>query len=255
MNDTTNAPVYLVFGAYGGVGSALARRLAGQGARLALSGRDEDRLREAASQAGDEGAADVLTHAADATDFDAVEGVVQAVMERFGQVNGVVNAVGSVLLKPAHITRPQEWMDTLHTNLTSSFAILRAGARPMMKAKEGSLVFFSTAAAVHGLPNHEAIAAAKGGVDALVRSAAATYGKAGIRVNSVALGLVETPATERITSSDSAREASEAMHALGRIGQPEEAAAAAHFLLSPDAAWITGQTLGVDGGLGRVRSA
>jgi NAD(P)-dependent dehydrogenase (short-subunit alcohol dehydrogenase family) len=124
----------------------------------------------------------------------------------------------------------------------------------MMKAKGGSLVFLSTAAAVHGLPNHEAIAAAKGGVDALVRSAAATYGKAGIRVNAIAPGLVDTPLTERITGNEAARSASEAMHALGRIGTPSDIAASIEWLLSDGASWVTGQSIGVDGGLGQVRS-
>jgi NAD(P)-dependent dehydrogenase (short-subunit alcohol dehydrogenase family) len=125
----------------------------------------------------------------------------------------------------------------------------------MMKAGGGSLVFVSTAAASIGLPNHEAIAAAKGGIEAMVRSAAATYGKSGVRVNAVSPGLVETPLTERITNSEAARSASEAMHALRRIGQPEDVAGAIAWLLSPEASWITGQTFGVDGGLGSVRSA
>ena len=125
----------------------------------------------------------------------------------------------------------------------------------MMKGEGGSIVFVSTAAASIGLPNHEAIAAAKGGIEALVRSAAATYGKSGIRVNAVAPGLVETPLTQRITASESARAGSEAMHALRRIGQPEDVAGAILWLLSNEAAWVTGQTFGVDGGLGAVRSA
>ena len=175
-------------------------------------------------------------------------------MDRFQQIDGMALCVGSLMLKPAHMTRPDEWLTTLHTNLTSAFAALRAIARPMMKAKRGSVVFVSTAAASIGLPNHEAIAAAKGGVDALVRSAAATYGRAGIRVNAVAPGLVDTPLTARITSSNAARSSSEAMHALGRLGTAEEVAESIRWLLSDDAGWVTGQTLGVDGGLSTVRS-
>jgi NAD(P)-dependent dehydrogenase (short-subunit alcohol dehydrogenase family) len=161
--------------------------------------------------------------------------------------------VGSVVLRPAHLTRQGDWEEVVATNLTSAFAVVRAAAGAMMRDGGGSIVLVSTAAARIGLPNHEAIAAAKGGVDALVRSAAATYGRQGVRVNAVAPGLVDTPLTARITGNEKARENSEAMHALGRIGNPEEVAESIRWLLSDAAGWVTGQTLGVDGGLGTVR--
>jgi NAD(P)-dependent dehydrogenase (short-subunit alcohol dehydrogenase family) len=246
---TSRPPAYLVFGAYGGIGAALARSLHASGASLSLSGRDPQRLSALADEL------EAVAFPADATDFSAVDAVVAGTLERFGRIDGAANCVGSLLLKPAHMTRPEEWASTVNTNLTSAFAVLRALARPMTEAGGGSLVLVSTAAASLGLPNHEAIAAAKGGIDALVRSAAATYGRAGLRVNAVAPGLVQTPMTERITSSDKARESSEAMHALRRLGTAEEVAEAIRWLLSESSAWITGQTLGVDGGLGRVRSA
>ncbi|MEX2467297.1 MAG: SDR family oxidoreductase [Gemmatimonadota bacterium] len=223
MSDS--ARVHLVFGAYGGIGSALARRLAHSGVQLAVSGRDSDRLDALAVELG------AWAAPADASDFEDVEEAVSGVVERFGRLDGVTNCVGSFLLKPAHLTRSTEWHETLAANLTSAFAVLRASVKL------------------------EAIAAAKGGIDALVRSAGATYGPAGIRVNAVAPGLVETPLTARISSNDKARSASEAMHALGRLGTAEDVAAAMHWLLSDEASWVTGQTLGVDGGLGRVRSA
>lgn len=245
MTDET--PVYLVFGAYGATGSALSRALARQG-RLAVSGRDEDRLGELAKEL------DAAAFPADATDVSAVDEVVQQTVEKYGRIDGVANCVGSVLLRPAHITREEDWANTLATNLTSAFAVLRASARPMMSQGSGSIVLVSTAAARIGLPNHEAIAAAKGGIDAMVRSAAATYGAKGIRINSVAPGLVDTPLTERIMGNDKARENSVAMHALGRPGQPEEVAEAIRWLLSDETSWVTGQVIGVDGGLGRVRA-
>lgn len=248
--DSADRPTYVVFGAYGGVGSALARRLSTKGARLVLSGRDPDALAALADELG------AAPRPVDATDLDAVSELLKGVRDEFGPLTGVANCVGSLLLKPAHMTRVQEWDDTLATNLGSAFAVLRGATGVMSKQDDGgAIVLVSTAAARIGLPNHEAIAAAKGGIDALVRSAAATYGRFGIRVNSVAPGLVETPLTERITSSERARANSEAMHALGRVGSADEVARAIEWLLSPDSAWITGQTVGVDGGLGTVRSA
>ena len=124
----TASQTSVIFGAYGGVGSALARRLAEDGHRVVLSGRDPDRL----SQLADDIGADGLV--ADVLDPDSVAGVISAVEERHGRIDGIANCVGSVLLKPAHLTKHEEWAHTLATNLTSSFSILRAAARPMMKA-------------------------------------------------------------------------------------------------------------------------
>ena len=239
---------YLVFGAYGGIGSALSRALTRDGHRVAVSGRDPERVTSLASDLG------VLPFTADATEFQQVEQVVSEAREALGGLDGVVNCVGSVVLKPAHLTRQEEWADTVSTNLTSAFAVLRASVGVMSRGEGGSVVLVSTAADRIGLPNHEAIAAAKGGVEALARSAAATYGSRGVRVNVVAPGLVETPMTARITGNEKARANSEAMHALGRIGSPEDVADAIRWLLSDGASWVTGQVLGVDGGLGTVRA-
>ena len=117
----------------------------------------------------------------------------------------------------------------------------------------GSIVLCTTAAARTGMANHEAIAAATGGVMGLALSAAATYAPRNIRVNCVAPGLVDTPLAARITSNEGALKASTAMHALGRIGRPEEVASGIAWLLDPANSWVTGQVLGIDGGLGTLR--
>jgi len=147
-----------------------------------------------------------------------------------------------------------QFMDVLNTNLITSFNVLRAAAKAMMKSGGGSIALCSSAVARHGLANHEAIAAAKGGVHSLALSAAATYAPKNIRVNCVAPGMIRTPLSARITSNEAALKASVRLHALGRIGEAEEVAAALEFLLRPSNSFITGQTLSVDGGLSSVRS-
>lgn len=237
---------YVILGAGGGIGSATARRLAKNGAGLVLAGRSPEPLEELAAET--RGIAVQL----DATDTTAVASAVDRAVDEFGRIDGIANCVGSLLLKPAHITSDEEWDETIATNLRSAFATVRAGARAMRK-EGGSIVLVSSAAAQHGLANHEAIAAAKGGISGLTLAAAASYATDGIRVNAVAPGLVKTPLTERLTANEKAEEASLAMHALGRLGEPEDVAAAIVFLLDPANSWITGQVIGVDGGLGSVR--
>jgi NAD(P)-dependent dehydrogenase (short-subunit alcohol dehydrogenase family) len=141
----------------------------------------------------------------------------------------------------------------LAANLGSAFAAVRA-AGLVMAEQGGSIVLVSSAAARIGLANHEAVAAAKAGIEGLALAAAATYAPKGIRVNCVAPGLTRTPLTARLWQNEAVAKASAGMHALGRIGTPEEVASAIDWLLDAEQAWVTGQVIGVDGGLSRVRS-
>ncbi len=244
--DDRARPVHLVIGAGGGIGTATARALAAAGAGVILAGRHPERLRTLA------GETDAATVTLDASEPEAVEAAFRDAVERHGRLDGVVNCAGSLLLKPAHLTSPEEWRDTLSANLGTSFAVVRAAGRVMKSA--GAVVLISSAAARIGLSNHEAIAAAKAGVIGLALSAAATYSTRGLRFNVVAPGLVRTPMTERITSNESAAKASSDLHALGRLGEPEDVARMIAWLLDPAQSWITGQVFGVDGGLATVRS-
>jgi NAD(P)-dependent dehydrogenase (short-subunit alcohol dehydrogenase family) len=244
--QATRQPNYLILGASGGIGTALARRLSAGGAGLLLAGRDASALETLGAEL------EAQTFVLDATRCEEVEACVARALESWETIDGIANCVGSMLLKPAHLTKPDEWRDTIDANLGSAFATVRAAARPMMR-EGGSIVLVASAAARTGLPNHEAIAAAKAGVVGLTLASAATYAGYGIRVNAVAPGLVETPLTERITSSEPAAQASRAMHALGRLGKPADIASAIAWLLDPEQSWVTGQVLGVDGGLAHVR--
>ena len=238
---------HLILGGGGGIGSCVARRLAARGEQVAIAARSRAALDRVATETG------ATPFELDASDVAAVEACADALIERWGQLDGIVNCCGSLLLKPAHLTTVDEWQATLSANLTTAFAAVRAAARCMSK-RGGGVVLMSSAAARIGLANHEAIAAAKGGVAGLALSAAATYAAKGIRVNVVAPGLVRTPLTERITTNAAALAASTGMHALGRIGEADEVAAMIDWLLDERQGWITGQVFGVDGGLATLKT-
>jgi len=188
----------------------------------------------------------------DATQPDHVDEAVGWAEENLGPVRAVVNAVGSLLLKPAHATSASQWDSVIAANLTSAFGAVRAGAR-VMRGRGGSIVLFSSVAAGLGLANHEAIAAAKAGVEGLTRAAAASYARHGIRVNAIAPGLVRTPLSAGLLGSDAAEDSSAKMHALGRIGEPDDIAGAVAWLLDPTVTWVTGEVIAVDGGFRNVR--
>jgi NAD(P)-dependent dehydrogenase (short-subunit alcohol dehydrogenase family) len=237
----------LVLGATGGIGSGLCDELYHQGARLAVAAfHDEERLEKKAKEW------QAYHQKVDSRDIDQVQIFVESVQKSMGPIYGAVNCTGSILLKPAHMTRAEEWNDTIALNLTSSFALVRACTR-FMRSEGGSIVLLSSAAARLGLANHEAIAAAKAGVIGLTKSAAATYASQKIRVNCIAPGLVDTRMSERITSSENALKSSLAMHPLHRIGKTNDIKRALMFFLDPENDWITGQTLGVDGGLAEIK--
>jgi 3-oxoacyl-[acyl-carrier protein] reductase len=244
-------PVHLILGATGGIGSVLARQLAASGAQLVLAARNVDALTALGVEL------DARTIVIDATVPSEIEHAVETAVQAYGRLDGAAHCVGSLLLKPAHLTRPEEFDDVLSINLRSAFSLVRSATRVMMNNAEpsgGSIVLVASAAARIGLANHEAIAAAKGGIISLALSAAATYASKQIRVNCVAPGLVRTPLTARITGSAAAEQSSIAMHALGRLGEPADVANAIAFLIDPANSWVTGQVLGVDGGLGTLRS-
>jgi NADP-dependent 3-hydroxy acid dehydrogenase YdfG len=158
--STSGSPVFLIIGAAGGIGSALCRLLAASGAQLVLAGRDLPRLTALAEIVG----GDVVT--VDARDVSAVGAAVDGVVARHARIDGAVNLAGSILLKPAHATSPEEWDEVIATNLRTSFAVVRAVAPAMGRTGGGSLVLMSSAAARVGLANHDAIAAAKAGSSA-----------------------------------------------------------------------------------------
>ena len=149
------------------------------------------------------------------------------------------------------MTSKPEYQSVIDASLTTAFATIRSAGKYMKEG--GSVVLISSAAALTGLANHEAIAAAKSGIIGLVHSAAATYAHCGLRVNAIAPGMVDTPLTHQLTTNPLMLKASIAMHGLGRIGHTNDIANGIVFLLNPINNWITGQVIAIDGGLSVVR--
>lgn len=242
-----NKEAIVVVGASGGIGRALCSELNKRGASLFLGARNESNLKKMSEELKSPWLA------GDATQESYVEELFKKAQEAMGTLTGAVCLAGSILLKPAHSTTEAEWKATLEQNLFTSFFVLKTAAA-LMRKNGGSIVLVSSVAARLGLSNHEAIAAAKAGVEGLAISAAATYAPFKVRVNVVAPGLVKTGLSEKITSNEASAKASLAMHPLNRFGEPQDIASAISWFLDPKQSWVTGQVLGVDGGLSRVRS-
>jgi NAD(P)-dependent dehydrogenase (short-subunit alcohol dehydrogenase family) len=239
------APAHLILGANGGLGAALAQRLHKRGARVLLAGRNTDQLALLADSL------DCSFITVDAGDFRSMRDCFSKAEQALGKLSGVANCVGSIELKPAHLVEEQSWRQTIDTNLTSAFLTVKYSARALSAG--GSIVLVSSCAARLGLANHEAISAAKAGIEGLTRSAAATYARAQVRINCVAPGLMRTGLTRAITENEAQLKLSTEMHALGRVGTPSDVASLMDWLLSDDSSWVTGQCFSVDGGLSSVR--
>lgn len=235
----TNGKI-LVYGATGGVGECLARRLAAAGHPLHLVARDAPRLQALATTLG---------ASFSAVDVTAEDAFAQVAAEAGTPLSGLAYAVGSINLKPFARLTAADFQRDFQLNAAAAALAVQA-ALPALRASPGgraSVVLFSSVAAGRGFALHASIAMAKAAVEGLVRALAAELAPA-VRVNAIAPSLLDTPLAQGLAGNTRLREAVAASHPLGRIGQAEDAAALAAFLLSAQADWITGQVLGVDGG-------
>lgn len=229
---------FLIIAASSTIGEATCDLLAKEGHNLYKTARSQDKI--------------IPDMILDASDFDAVDEAFLKAKQKIGQIDGVVNFSGSLLLRAAHLTNKEQYQEVINSSLTTAFAVARSAAKHMNKG--GSVVFISSAAASIGLANHESISAAKAGVIGLALAASASYAEKNLRFNVVAPGLVATNLTKNITTSPQALEYSTSIHPLGRIGKAEDIARAVIFLLDPKNDWITGQILNVDGGLSSLKT-
>jgi len=170
------------------------------------------------------------------------------------QLHGLVYSVGSITLKPFNRLTVDDFFNDYQLNVLGAVRMIQQAIKPIKNAAGSSIVLISSVAAKTGMPYHASIAAAKGAVEGMALSLAAELSAQQVRVNVVAPSLTDTPLAQNLLSSPEKREASAKRHPLGKIGRPEDISQLIAFLLSDDSSWMTGQVIGVDGGLGKLKT-
>jgi 3-oxoacyl-[acyl-carrier protein] reductase len=236
----------LVTGASGGIGAATARALHAQGARVVLSGTRRERLEELAAALGE----NAFVCAADLRDATEPNALVEAAEQAAGPLHILVNNAGMTRDGLALRMSDADWQSVLDIDLSAPFRLARAALRGMLRRRSGRIVNISSIVGVTGNPGQANYAAAKAGLVGLSKSLAQEVASRGITVNVVAPGFVDTAMTEAL--SDARKAAVTERIPLGRIGLPEDVASAVVYLASDEAAWVTGATLHVNGGMAMV---
>ena len=237
----------LVTGASGGIGSAIAYALAKQGARLALSGSNGAKLRAFREQLQSEVGGEHVEITCDLSDTAQVEELVPATIETLGGLNILVNNAGITRDNLAMRMKDEEWQSVLSINLEAAFRLMRAAARPMMKAKGGRIISITSVVGTTGNPGQMNYAAAKAGIAGMSKSLAQELASRNITVNCVAPGFIRTAMTGELP--DAQKDALNQRIPMGRMGEGEDIGAAVAYLASDEASYVTGQTLHVNGGM------
>jgi len=227
---------YVIVGGSSGIGLALTKQLSEEGHHITVLSRTADEL---ASLPG----VSHITYDVTSEDAPSIE---------LETIDGFVYCPGSINLKPFHGLKPQDFQIDFDINVKGAVKSLQSVIKTIKKSPACSVVFFSTVAVQQGMPFHSSVAASKGAIEGLTRSLAAEL-HPNVRVNCIAPSITETPLASRILSSEEKKEASGKRHPLNRVGTADEVAKLANFLLSDDSSWMTGQIIGLDGGMSSLR--
>jgi 3-oxoacyl-[acyl-carrier protein] reductase len=245
----------LVTGASGGIGSAIARALASQGARLAISGSNAQKLRAFRDELDEHTPqhlqeVDHVAIACDLSDPEQVEKLVPAAVESLGKLDILVNNAGITRDNLIMRMKDEEWDAVLRVNLEAAFRLMRAASKPMMKARFGRIITITSVVGTTGNPGQANYAAAKGGLVAMSKSLGQELATRGITVNCVAPGFIRTAMTDVLPEAQ--KEALNGRIPMGRMGEGEDIGAAVAYLASKEAGYVTGQTLHVNGGMAMI---
>ena len=233
----------LVTGASGGIGSAICQALAAQGARLAVSGSNVEKLEAFRASLG----GDHVAVPCNLSDKDSVEALVPAALEQLGKIDILVNNAGVTRDNLTMRMKDEEWDDVIRINLESTFRLIRAATKPMMKARFGRIITVTSVVGTTGNPGQANYAASKGGLTAMTKAVAQELASRNVTANCVAPGFIATAMTESL--SDTQKEALNARIPMGRMGEGSDIGAAVAYLASKEAGYITGQTIHVNGGM------
>jgi 3-oxoacyl-[acyl-carrier protein] reductase len=236
----------LVTGASGGIGSAIARSLAGQGARVAVSGSNRAKLEAFRAELGGEHVALV----ANLSDAAAVDGLVPQAVEQLGRLDILVNNAGVTRDNLAMRMKDEEWSEVIRVNLEAAFRLCRAACKPMMRARFGRIISITSVVGTTGNPGQANYAASKAGLVGMSKALAQEVASRGITVNCIAPGFIQSAMTDALPEAQ--KEALTARIPAGKLGSGEDVAAAALYLASREAAYVTGQTLHVNGGMAMI---
>lgn len=237
----------LVTGAAGGIGSAISHALAKQGARLALSGTNPAKLRSFREELNDTYGHDHVEITCDLSNTEQVEHLIPATIDTLGKIDILVNNAGITRDNLAMRMKDEEWQTVIRVNLEAAFRLARAACKPMMKARFGRIISVTSVVGVTGNPGQANYAASKAGLIGMSKALAQELASRQITVNCIAPGFIASPMTEGLAEAQ--KTALLARIPAGRLGEGREIAAGVVYLASREAAYVTGQTLHVNGGM------